>query len=148
LVPNATARVAYIAFEYGVGPGPSGLAVGVAEVLFGRFEGPSSVTCSGRNLRLRSSPHVIKILWKKGVQMCSGRGLDAALLGCLAPQLRSVESIQFFSSSHICKLAESERSSDRRAASIVVNVELRVLQGCSLRLIDYTNMRSLLIANA
>jgi hypothetical protein len=42
LVPRATASGAYIAFEYDVGPGPSFLAIGVADERFGRFEGPSS----------------------------------------------------------------------------------------------------------
>jgi hypothetical protein len=56
------------------------------------------------------------------MQMCSGHGLDAALLECLTPQCRDVESIQICPSSHIDRLVESRGCSDHRAMSMVVCV--------------------------
>jgi hypothetical protein len=49
----------------------------------------------GRNLRLRSMTRVTKGLRNKGLQMCSGHGVNAALLECLTPQCRHGESIKY-----------------------------------------------------
>jgi hypothetical protein len=115
--------VVYIAIQYGRGPWTLYLADGVADVLFGRFEGPSSAIGSGRNLRLSLSPHVIKVLWNKACM----RAVGASWTQRSTPQHRSVESIQYLSSSHIRKLVEGETSCNCRAISMVVHVELREL---------------------
>jgi hypothetical protein len=72
LVPDVSCIVPY---STGVGPAPSSLADGVADVLFRRFDGPSSAICRGGDLRLSSrSTHVIMELWEQAYKCAVDTG--------------------------------------------------------------------------